>query len=223
MIECLLTITGYVISYAFYKKYQKPWFNPLYTATLLVIGMLYMFHIDTQTYVGNSSILNFLLGTATVSLAIPLYKQGKTLKKHLPLIFIGVISGTVAGILTVFIISRIFHLDKALLFSLIPKSVTIPIALSISNTLGGVPSLTVLFVVISGLFSLLAAPTLMNRIGIKSKTAKGLALGTSAQALGAGRALEFGEFEGAMGSAAMSMSALIMSVFSPFIFYLTYL
>lgn len=223
MIECLLTIAGYAISYAFYKKYQKPWFNPLYTTTLLVIGMLYLFHIDTQAYVNNTSFLNFLLGTATVSLAIPLYKQVKIIKKKLSLILIGVITGTLTGILTVVVISQILHLDKALLYSLLPKSVTIPIALSVSNSLGGVPSLTVLFVVISGIFSLLAAPTLMNRIGIQSKTAKGLALGTSAQALGASRALELGEYEGAIGSAAMSVSALIMSIFSPFLFFLSYL
>lgn len=221
MIESLLTLMGYAISYVFYKKYRKPWLNPLYTATLLVIGILFFFHIDTQQFVNNSSIFNFLLGTATVSLAIPLYKQVQTIKKQLPLILIGVITGTVTGIFTVFVISRLFHLDKALLYSLLPKSVTIPIALSVSNSLGGVPSLTVLFVVTSGIFSLLAAPALMNRIGIKSKTAKGLALGTSAQALGAGRALELGEFEGAMGSAAMSMSALIMSIFSPLLFYLS--
>lgn len=217
-----LTLIGYGLGFILFKRFPKPWLNPLYTVTLSIIGVLFLLGIDSQAYVSGSSLFSFLLGTATVSLAIPLYKQVQMLKKHLPLILLGVVAGTVAGIVSVFMISSVFHINKSLLFSLIPKSVTIPIALSISNTLGGVPSLTVLFVVTSGVFSMVAGPLLLKKIGIKSQIAKGLALGTSAQALGAGRALEWGEIEGAMGSAAMSMSALVMSILSPFLVYLTY-
>lgn len=216
-----LTLLGYVVALALYRKYRKPWLNPLYTVTLFLLGMLSLFHINSENYVAGSSPFTYLLGTATVSLAIPLYKQVHALKKYLFPIFTGVVTGTLAGIISVFLISRFFHLDKVLLSSLLPKSVTIPIALSISNSLGGVPSLTILFVVSSGIFSLAAGPYLLQLLGVQSKIAKGLALGTSAQALGAGRALEWGEFEGAMGSVAMSLSALLMSVLSPFFIYLT--
>lgn len=217
-----LTLIGYKLGLILFKRFKKSWLNPLYTVTLFILGMLFLLGIDSQTYVSGSSLFSFLLGTATVSLAIPLYRQVQALKQHLPLILLGVVAGTIAGLVSVFIISNVFHLDKTLLFSLLPKSVTIPIALSISHTLGGIPSLTVLFVVTSGIFSMMAGPFLLQRLGIQSKIAKGLALGTSAQALGAGRAFEWGEIEGAMGTAAMSMSALVMSILSPFLVYLTY-
>lgn len=116
--------------------------------------------------------------------------------------------------------AQIFHLKHQLLASLIPRSVTLPIALTISSDLGGITSTTIFFVIISALISLIIGPKLLNQLGIKSKSAKGLAMGTSAQMLGANRSLLWGEEEGAMGNIAMTTSALFLSMVVPIIPYI---
>jgi predicted murein hydrolase (TIGR00659 family) len=212
-----ITILSYVIGWKVFHRFGKSWLNPLYTVTMLILCLLSVFPVEVQQYAAGTDLFTFLLGTATVSLAVPLYKQLHSLKQYLPVIIGGVFIGTLAGILSASLLAKGLHLSKAIVLSLIPKSVTLPIAISVSDTLGGVPSLTVLFVILSGILSLTIGPFLLARLGIKSRIARGLALGTSAQALGAGRAMEWGETEGAMGSAAMSMAALCMALLAPFL------
>jgi putative effector of murein hydrolase len=215
-----LTGVGYSIGLTLFRKFNKTWLNPLYSATVIVLCLLTFLHVDYHHYVSGSGVFSLLLGTATVSLAIPLYKQTKTLKKHFPIIFFSVTGGTLAGVVSVVLLAKEMHLSENLTLSLIPRSVTAPVALSISQSLGGTPSLTILFVTISAIFSLTIGPPLLKLGQIKSRAAKGLALGTSAQALGASRAFEWGELEGAMGSIAISASSLIMSLITLFLFNL---
>nr|WP_308314892.1 LrgB family protein [Bacillus sp. T33-2] len=127
----------------------------------------------------------------------------------------GVIGGTALGILSVIVLAHIFHLSQQLVASLIPRSVTLPIALTISDGLGGITSTTVFYVIFSGLVSLTLGPKLLKQLGIKSKAARELAMGTSAQMLGANRSLLWADEEGAMGSVAMTTSALLLSVLMP--------
>jgi predicted murein hydrolase (TIGR00659 family) len=216
----LITFSSYAIGVRVFKRFNKYWLNPLYTVTIAVICLLSLFHVDYDRYTSGSGIFSLLLGTATVSLAVPLYKQIRTLKKHLPIIVSSVTGGTLAGVACVVLLAKGLHLNQEVTLSLIPKSVTVPIALSISQSLGGIPSLTVLFVITSGVFSLITGPLLLKLGQIRSRIARGLALGTSAQAIGASRAFEWGELEGAMGSIAVSISALFMSLISPFFFHL---
>ncbi|SEA91824.1 Putative effector of murein hydrolase [Thalassobacillus cyri] len=219
---CLVTtIVCYYICLKFYLKYKKGWLNPLYTASFLLILLILVCPIQVDSYKEGSTIFNYLLQFAVVTLAVPLYKQWSFLKKNYKKIFIGVICGTSLGVITVLGMSQIFHLQEQLLASLIPRSVTLPIALTVSSGLGGLSSTTVLFVVISALISLTIGPKLLNKLGIRSKSAKGLAMGTSAQMLGATRSLVWGEEEGAMGSIAMTISALFLSVLVPVFSYFT--
>ncbi|SFJ25461.1 LrgB family protein [Thermoflavimicrobium dichotomicum] len=217
----VITFASYVIGVKIFRKFNKYWLNPLYTVTIIVISLLSFFHVDYGHYTSGAGIFSLLLGTATVSLAVPLYKQMRMLKKHLWIIVYSVSSGTLAGVVCVMMLANEVHLNKDLMLSLIPKSVTVPIALSISRSLGGIPSLTVLFVVISAVFSLVTAPLFLKLGQIRSRIAKGLALGTSAQAIGASRAFEWGELEGTMGIIAMSISPLFMSLITPLLFNLS--
>jgi predicted murein hydrolase (TIGR00659 family) len=218
----IITVLSYVIGVKVFRKLNKAWLNPLYTVTVFIICLLSLFHIDFEVYTAGTGIFSLLLGTATVSLAVPLYKQLKLIKKHFFIIIWAVMLGTLTGIVSVVLLAKAVHLNREMVLSLIPKSVTAPIALSVSESLGGTPSLTVLFVVTSAIFSLITGPLLLKLGCIRSKVAKGLALGTSAQAIGANRAFEWGELEGAMGSIAMITSALFMSLITPLIinFYL---
>jgi predicted murein hydrolase (TIGR00659 family) len=218
IIFCIaLTLGSYYLSLRLYRKYKKGWLNPLYTASCLLISLLLTFHVPEETYLQASTVFNFSLQVAVVSLAVPLYKQWSFLKKNYKKILIGVTAGTATGLLAVIGMSQVFHLKEQLLASLIPRSVTLPIALTISDDLGGISSTTIIFVIVSALISVFIGPKLLKRLGIKSKSAKGLAMGTSAQMIGANRSLVWGEEEGAMGSVAMMTSALFLSLIVPFI------
>ncbi|PLR83297.1 LrgB family protein [Bacillus canaveralius] len=211
----VFTLLCYLLGFQLYRKYKKDWLNPLYTAPVILIILLFACHIRGDTYQQGSLVFNKLLELAVVSLAVPLYKQWSFLKKNFNKICSGVVCGTVLGIISVIGLAQIFHLKQQLLASLIPRSVTLPIALTLSNELGGYTTTTVFFVIFSGLVSLTIGPKLLKRLGIRSKAAKGLAMGTSAQMLGANRSLLWGEEEGAMGSVAMTTSALFLSVIVP--------
>lgn len=220
IISNILLCTGItVISYAagnkVFKAYKKPWLNPLYTVTVFIMCLLTLSHVQVAQYSSGTGLFSLLLGTATVSLAVPLYKHVRIIKKNFLIIFWAVMPGTLTGVISIILLTKFLHMNKEIMLSLIPKSVTAPIALSVSQTLGGIPSLTILFVCISAIFSLMIGPFLLNVTRIRSRIAKGLALGTSAQAIGANRAFEWGEIEGVMGSIAMITSALVMSVMIP--------
>jgi predicted murein hydrolase (TIGR00659 family) len=216
----VLTVGCYFISLKLFRTYKKTWLNPLFTASILLVLFLLLFHVKEETYLQASSLFSQLLQLAVVSLAVPLYKQWAFLKKNYKKIIAGVVSGTSMGVIAVVVLSQIFHLQDQLLASLIPRSVTLPIALTISDDLGGISSTTILFVIISALISVSIGPRLFKKFDIKSKSARGLAMGTSAQMIGANRSLVWGEEEGAMGSVAMTTSALLLSFLVPFISFI---
>ncbi|MGG1401654.1 LrgB family protein [Bacillus salipaludis] len=224
-IESLLICTGitllsYIAGVRVFQKFNKPWLNPIYTVSVFIISVLSLLHMNLKIYTSGTGIFSLLLGTATVSLAVPLYKQILLIKKYLPVILSAVFPGTILGVASIVLLTKVLHLNQKIMVSLLPKSVTAPIALSISNSLGGIPSLTVLFVFTSAIFSLIIGPLLLKHARIKSGVAKGLALGTSAQAIGANRAFEWGEFEGAMGSIAMIIAGVVMSLLTPLLIML---
>jgi putative effector of murein hydrolase len=211
----ILTLVSYCFGLKLFLKYKKAWLNPLLTASFLLIFLLLLLHINVEVYQQGSSIFNQILEVAVVALAVPLYKQWAFLKKNYEKICLGVIGGTIIGITSVIVLAQLFELKSEIIAALIPRSITLPIAITLSTALGGIKSTTVFFVVFSGLVSLLVGPKLLKQLGIRSKVAKGLAMGTSAQMLGANRSFQWGEEEGAMGSIAMTTSALFLSFFVP--------
>lgn len=221
IVFCMVTtIICYIISVKLFRRYKKNWLNPLYTSTIFILAFLLLFHVPFKTYQQGSFIFERLLQLSIVSFAVPLYKQWPLLVKNFKKIFSGVLTGTILGILSVFLMAQLFHFNHEVLASLIPRSVTLPIALSVSNGLGGITSITVFFVLFSGLFSVIFGPHLLKKAGITSKAARGLAMGTSAQMLGANRSLLWGEEEGALGCIAMATSAIFLSIMLPLLLIL---
>lgn len=214
----VLSLIAFEIGLFVYKKTKFPLFNPLLIAIALVIGFLVIFDIDYDLYNEGAQFINMFLGPATVVLALPLYKQLKLLKKYLMPILIGIFVGSSVSITSVIFLSYIFGLDKTITISLLPKSVTTPIGIEISNQLGGLQPVTVLAIVISGIFGAIIAPLLCRIFKIKNKVAIGIALGTSSHAIGTTKALEFGETEGAMSSLSIGLAG-IMTVFLAPIFF----
>ncbi|MFB4162360.1 LrgB family protein [Alteribacillus sp. JSM 102045] len=216
MFSTVLTVSSYAAGLKVFQRFHKPWLNPLYTVTLfLVLVLSFVPSVDYESYLQITDIFSFFLGLATISLAVPLYKQLLVLKKHAKKICLGVMLGSAGGILSGLVLAKWLLFQDEILFSLVSKSVTIPVALSVTDVLGGVPSLTVLFALSSAMFSLTFGPKILQIAGIKSKVAKGMALGASAQALGVNRALQWGEEEGSMGSVAMCTSAVFLSILVP--------
>ncbi len=166
-------------------------------------------------------IITFFLGPATVVLAIPLYNEMAALKKHLLPILLSVIAGSAVAIISVILIGKILNLPPALIVSLIPKSITNPIGIELSKQLGGDPAITVASIVFTGLLGAITGSSVCRFLKINNHLAIGLALGTSAHAMGTSRALELGETQGAMAGLAIGLAGLATVLLAPvFVFWL---
>ncbi len=214
----LITLGVFQIGVYISKKTKFPLFNPILIALSLIIGILVVFDIDYEIYNSGGQIINIFLGPATVVLAVPLYKQLDLLKKNFVAILTGLIVGATSSILSVIILGNLLSLDIELITSLIPKSVTTPIGVEVSKILGGIPSITIVSIVITGVVGAIIAPTLNKILRIKSSIAIGVGIGSAAHALGTTKAFEMGEAEGAMSSLSIGVAGLITVFIAPYIF-----
>ena len=214
----IISLLAFEAGLLIYRKTKFPLFNPLLIAITLVISFLLLFDIDVEVYNKGGQFINMFLGPATVVLAVPLYKQLKLLKKHMLPILIGILFGSSIGICSVILLANIFGMDKILTISLLSKSVTTPIGIEITNQLGGLPPVTVLAIVISGIIGAIIGPTICKVFKITDKVAVGIAIGTASHAVGTSKALELGETEGAMSSLSIGIAG-IMTVFLAPLFY----
>ena len=211
----ILSLLAFEAGLYIYKKSKIPLFNPLLIAITLVIGFLLIFNIDFDLYNAGAKFINMFLGPATVILAVPLYKQIKLLKKHAPSILIGILFGSIIGIFSVIGLSYALGLNSQLIKSLLPKSVTTPIGIEISNQLEGIIPVTVLVIIVSGIIGAAIGPFLCKLFKITDSVAVGVALGTAAHAVGTSKALEIGETEGAMSGLSIGIAGLMTVFIAP--------
>ncbi|MBU3104997.1 LrgB family protein [Clostridium gasigenes] len=216
----LITLAAFEIGIVIYKKTKFPLFNPLLIAIVLVIGVLVIFNIDYEIYNSGGKFINSFLGPATVVLAVPLYKQLNALKKNLWPVLIGLFVGSLTSIVCVIILGKAFGLDESLIASLVPKSVTTPIGVEISNSLGGVKSITIVSIVLTGIVGAIIAPIVSKVLKIKSEVAIGIGIGAASHAVGTSKAFEMGEVQGAMSSLSIGIAGLITVFLSPSIYML---
>ena len=210
-----ISLIAFEIGLFIYKKTKFPLFNPLLIAAILVIGFLAIFDIDFDTYNKGGQFINIFLGPATIVLAVPLYKNLPLLKKNFLPIFTGIPVGSLVSILSVVSIAVFMGLDKTITVSLMAKSVTTPIGIEITNSLGGVSSITVLAIVLSGIIGAVVGPTIFKVLKINNPIAKGVSLGTASHAVGTSKALEIGETEGAMSSLSIGVAGIITVFLAP--------
>ena len=182
--------------------------------------MLCLLHIDYDTYNQSGQYISYLLTPATVCLAVPLYQQMELLKKNLKAVIIGIVSGVLASLVSVLILAKLFSLSHEQYVTLLPKSITTAIGMGVSEELGGIVTITVAVIIITGVLGNMIAETVIKLARIEEPIAKGLALGTSAHAIGTAKAMELGEIEGAMSSLAIAVAGLLTvvgaSVFAQF-------
>ncbi len=203
-----------------YVRFSYPILIPVLTTTIFVILLLLAFHISYDEYMIGGKWINSLLGPAVVALAYPLYKQREMLVKYSVPIIGGVFVGLFAGMISGLVFAEVFGIDRSLILSIIPKSITTPVAIQIATGLGGVPSMTVVFVMIAGFSGVILGPLLLKWIRIKSSLGKGIALGSASHALGTSKAFEYGELTVSMSSVSMTLSAVLGSVFGPIVVWL---
>ena len=213
-----LSLLSFEIGLYIYRKTKIAILNPLLIAIFLVISFLLLFNIEIESFNKGGDFINMFLGPATVVLALPLYKQINLFKKHFLAIIVGIFIGSSISILSVIFIGKLFNLDNSIILSLIPKSVTTPIGIEISNSLGGITSVTVLSIVISGIIGAVIGPTVCRIFKIKNNISLGIALGTASHAVGTSKALEIGETEGAMSSLSIGIAGIITVFLVPIYF-----
>lgn len=191
--------------------------NPLLLTVVLIIGILTIFDISYETFDKGASYLTYFLNPTTVCLAVPLYRQYQVLKENWKAIILGIAAGCVACMVTIVLMAKIFVFDVALTASLLPKSITTAIAIGLSEEIGGLPAITVACIIFTGIFGACMASILCKLFKIEHPVAQGLAIGTSAHALGTSRALEIGEVQGAMSSLAIGIAGIMTVVLAPIV------
>ncbi|MBR2811636.1 MAG: LrgB family protein [Solobacterium sp.] len=194
------------------KKFNSGLVNPLLIAIVLTVIFLKLTGIEYTTYNGTAKNLSWFLTPATVSLAIPLYVQIDRLKKNIKAIMISILAGSITSFLCVFVMALFFHLDHAQYVTFLPKSITTAIGMSISEELGGIVPITVVAIIVTGIFGNIIGEGVLKLFRITDPVAKGLAMSTSAHAIGTSKAMEMGETEGAMSSLAIVVAGIIAVV-----------
>lgn len=216
----VITLAAYSIGAAVYQKKKIPLLHPVLTASAIIMIFMMLTGIEVEQYQYGGSIITFMLGPATVALAVPLYRQIQVLKTHAVVIIVSITVGAVVSIISIILIAKAAGLPEDLIISMAPKSITTPIAVEASEKLGGLPSITALSVVFTGITGAVAGPFILRVLRIKTPTAKGLAMGTAAHAIGTARALEMGETEGAVSGLAIGLAAIITVSIAPLLFRL---
>ena len=211
-----LVMGAFYLGIIVYKRTNLTILQPLLIAMIVIIPFLKITGIDYQTFYTHTRILNFMLGPSVVALGYVLYEQLEHIKGNVISILSAVFVGCIVGIVSVVLIAKVLGADHILIASLAPKSVTTPIAISLAEKTGGIPALAAAFVVICGIFGGLVGPVILRRIGIKSKIAKGLAMGSASHALGTARAMEMGAIEGAISGLAIGLMGIMTALLIPF-------
>lgn len=208
----MISLIAYEIGLILKKKFKMAIFNPLLISIICVIGVLLIFHIDYNDYNEGGKYISYLLTPATVCLAVPLYEQIHLLKKNLKAVAAGIISGTLAGLCSILLMSKLFGFNHQEYVTMLPKSITTAIGMGVSEELGGIVTITVAVIIITGVLGNMIAEVVYKIAKIEEPIARGLGLGTSAHAIGTAKAMELGPVEGAMSSLAIAVAGLLTVV-----------
>lgn len=209
-----ISVVTYEIGALIKRKWNVAIFNPLLISIALIIVFLILFDVDYDTYDFGAQYLSYFLTPATVALAVPLYEQIEPLKNNWKAIIAGILSGALTSALCVLILSIVMGLDHKQYVTLLPKSITTAIGMGLSEELGGIVTITVAVIVVTGVIGNMFAEQICKLFHITDPVAKGIAIGSSAHAMGTAKEMEMGEIEGAMSSLSIAVSGLLTVVVS---------
>ena len=207
-----LTVLAYWVGITIQKKSGLVICNHMIIAAGLIIAVLKLLGISYEQYYVGGSIVNMLLGPATACMALAIHEKRELLKENWLPVLLGCLAGSVTTVVTVLVMSRMFGLSAEMTASLLPKSVTTPIATAISESHGGIASVTVAAVIFTGILGNLTALFLVKLFRVRDPMAAGLGIGACSHAMGTAKALEMGKTEGAMSGLAIGICGIITSL-----------
>ena len=213
----VLSILAYQCGLVISRKLNHPLANPLLIAVIVIIAVLQLFHIPMEAYNQGGELINLFLAPATAALAVPIYKHLQILKTNLVPILVGTIVGSFSSMAIIFALCKVFGLDSQLTASLLSKSVTTPIAMGVTEQLGGIVPIGIAAVIFTGITGSIIAPFMVKLFHISDPIAQGVGIGTCSHAVGTTRAIAMGELQGAMSGIAMGLAGFF-TVFWAFLF-----
>ena len=207
-----LTMVCWCVAVRLQKKTGLLVCNPVLICALMIIGILTIFDIPLSCYTPGGNIIKLVMGPATAVLALNIYQQRLILKQYFVPVLVGCTAGSIASMVSVLLLCRLFHVDEVFAISILPKSVTTAIALGISESGGGIPGITAAAVVLTGVEGAMLAPFFTRLFRITDPVAEGVAIGACSHAIGTSKALEIGQLQGAMSSIAICVCGIVTSV-----------
>jgi predicted murein hydrolase (TIGR00659 family) len=211
-----ITLLAYLAGqYLFTKGRGSPILNPVLMSVVILILLLKATGTDYQTYFQGAQFVHFLLGPATVALALPLYRQLHALRRSVVALAAALIAGSAVASLSAMAVARALGGEQQTVLSMAPKSVTTPIAMGVAEQIGGLPSLTAALVLLTGIIGAVGGPWLLDRLRIVDPRARGLAMGTAAHGIGTARALQENQTAGAFSGLAMGLNGVVTAILVP--------
>jgi predicted murein hydrolase (TIGR00659 family) len=211
-----ITVCAYIFSRKLGERYPSPFTTPVFFSTIVVIFILSISRINYEEYHNAKEIMTYLLGPATVALAVPLYKNKDVVLQQLLPACMGLVVGSICTIVSAVLLAKLFRLADWIVISLSLKSITVPVALEVSEIIGGDPVLVSGFVIITGMLGAMFGPWIMSICQIHHPFARGLSIGTIAHGIGTAEISREGSVQGAVSGVAMGVAAIITSLFLPF-------
>ena len=217
ILPLLLTLGSYQIGLLLQRKLRSPICNPVLISMVLILLFFWLTGMKNTDYQAGMGIMSWLLTPATVCLAIPMYQHFSVLKKNLPAILAGIAAGAVTSLLFVTLWGLLFRYDRALLMSLLPKSVTSAIGAPLAQMAGGLMPITTAVIIITGILGNIAGPLLCRVFRIRGEVAQGVAYGTAAHVIGTAKANDLSELTGAVASLSLVVAGLITAILFPLV------
>jgi predicted murein hydrolase (TIGR00659 family) len=216
LLHLTLTLIAYQAGMWIYRRANmNPLFNPVLFAVVTLVAILVVTDTSYDTYFEGAQFVHFLLGPATVALAIPLYRQFHRVRESALAISVSLLCGAIFASVSAMGIAWLLGAGTRTIISIGPKSVTAPVAMGISESLGGLPSLTAVLVIATGILGAALGPLILNAVGVKDWASRGFAMGTGAHGIGTARALQVNEVAGAFSGLAMGLNALATAILLP--------
>lgn len=216
LLHLTATLIAYQIGLALHRRTGgNPLANPVLIAVVMLIVLLVATGTDYGTYFEGAQFVHFLLGPATVALAIPLYRQFAAVKRSALAIAVSLLAGSATAAISAVAIAWSMGASRDAMVALAPKSVTAPVAMAITRELGGLPSLTAALVILTGIAGAVLGPLLLNLLGITDWRARGLAMGAASHGIGTARAMQVNKIAGAFSGLAMGLNAVATAILLP--------
>lgn len=221
LLHLTLTLAAFVLASVLYRRFQmNPLLNPVLLSVVAIVLILRGTDTSYATYFEGAQFVHFLLGPATVALAVPLYRQFDRVRKSAAAILVSLMCGSITSAVSAVSIAWFLGAETASIVSVAPKSVTAPVAMGISEQLGGLPSLTAVIVILTGIIGAMLGPLVLNWLKISDWSVRGLAIGTASHGIGTARALQVNEVAGAFSGLAMGLNALATAIILPILWNL---